>query len=221
MPNIERSRAEDAKRLRQLIKRWQAARKAAGLPHRLSDLGVMVGGISQSAVSQYQSNLIPLNMAAVRLFASALGVTPIEISPRIAREALNFSAANTLKSTPVAGMVYDWSEMASLLGNFGKEYLPDVFSVELPSEMMGGVFRAGDIAVLSKTQRPCPGDGAIIRLGSRLDVATCWRGKQPGAVFAQLADGTMLDFERDAVELLFLIVGMPTLRWSRLARWRG
>jgi hypothetical protein len=221
MPSSEeqRYREADSKRLNMLIKRWQAARKLAGLPSTLRDLGVMVGGISQSAVTQYATNKIPLNESAVRLFASALGVTPIQISPTIAGRMLE-TAVKPLLGLAAPGMVYAWHEAVQLISVSGHDILPAVFSIEVPGPMLGGFLRRGDIVVVSRTQAPGPGDGVMLSRaadggGRQLDPAIYWPGPS-GASCYQIGQ-TIIDGAR--ADLLGSVVGMPNLRWARLSRW--
>lgn len=210
----------DAKRLKAEIKSWQAQRKAAGLPHLLADLGVMLGGISQSAVSQYANGKISLNVRAVQNFSSALGVTPESISPSLASAVYaRFRDGYRLSGTPAPGMVYEWAEMVDVLSQNSIDYLPDIFSVELPSGFFGGLVAEGDIAVVSRRDLPTPGDGVVItHKHGALEVAI-YRPDRVGDFYAQMPDGSLLHSARDGVNLMFSIIGMPNMRWSRLRRW--
>jgi SOS-response transcriptional repressor LexA len=213
-------RDADAKRLSVMIKRWQAVRKLSGLPSTLRDLGVMVGGISQSAVTQYATNKIPLNEAAVRLFASALGVTPEQISPSISERMLETVAKPLLGMAAAPGMVYTWHEAAQLISVSGHNILPAVFSLEIHGSMMGGFLRRGDIVVVSRSQSPSPGDGVMITRaadegGRQLDAAVYWPGPA-GASRYQLGH---VIIDGDQADLLGAVVGMPNLRWTRLSKW--
>jgi transcriptional regulator with XRE-family HTH domain len=209
----------DAKRLKARIKSWQAARKALGLPFSYAHLGAMVGGISQSAVSQYTNGDIPLNARALELFASALGVAPESISTTVAVRILARSnARQNLRGTPAPGMVYDWREMQQIIDEAGSDKLPDIFSVELHTGLFSGLVSAGDTVVLSRIDAPRPGDGAIVRHQDGRIEACIYRPGRRGDYYAQVPDGSILHSVSDCVDFLFTVVGMPTLRWSRLVR---
>lgn len=219
MPNKSPQRKSDANRLKSAIKRWQAERKQSSLPALLSDLGAMVGGISQSAVTQYASGAIPLNARALELFASALGVAPDSISPNVAAAILASSnSRQKLRGIHVPGMVYDWREVQSVLMESGGDSLPDIFSAEIQASFFGGLVNAGDVVVLSRIDPPRPGDGAIIKHPDGTIEPCIYRPGRKGDYYAQAPDGSLLHSASDCVEFLFTVIGMPTLRWSRLMR---
>jgi transcriptional regulator with XRE-family HTH domain len=209
----------DARRLKTCIKDWQAARKASGLPSSYGHLGAMVGGISQPAVSQYVNGDMPLNARALELFASALGVAPESISPTVAVNILPHSnSRHNLRGTPSPGMVYEWREVQQILDNAGSDKLPDIFSVELQADLFSGLVAAGDAVVLSRLDAPRPGDGAVVRhLDGRIEPCIYRPGRR-GDYYAQVSDGSLLHSVADSVEYLFTVIGMPTMRWSRLVR---
>jgi DNA-binding transcriptional regulator YdaS (Cro superfamily) len=210
----------DAIRLKAAIKVWQAQRRAQGLPSLLADLGVMVGGISQSAVSQYANGTIALNVRAVDAFSSALGVAPEAISPGLAPAVYDqLRAGHRLSGTSSPGMVYQWYEIVNILSLNNQDFLADIFSVELPNGFFGGIVVAGDIAVLSRRAAPVAGDGAVIKHHNGAIEPCVYRPDRAGGFYAQTSDGALLHSKTDKIELLFSVIGMPTLRWSRLRRW--
>lgn len=212
-------RIEDAKRLKELIRGWKAQRAAKGLPSTLADLGALVGGITQSAVSQYANGSMALNPRALLMFSGAFGVSPAEISPSITAQMVSsFGPKGQLSGTSAVGMVYAWPEVVETLTSAGAEYLPDLFSAEIDRPMLGGLLRSGDIAILSKLHPPRTGDGIIVRHEGEICPAIYWPGPS-SQFYAQLGDGSILDHARDNIHRLFSIVGMPTLTISRLIRW--
>jgi transcriptional regulator with XRE-family HTH domain len=219
MTNKTSDQKSDARRLKAAIVNWQAARKTSGLPSSYAHLGAMVGGISQSAVSQYANGDIPLNARSLELFSSALGVAPESISSTVAtRIVANSNARLNLRGMPAPGMVYDWREIQYILETSGTDKLPDMFSVELITDLFHGLVSAGDAIVLSRIDKPRPGDGAIIRHKDGRIEPCIYRPGRHGDYYAQVPDGTLLHSRSDDVEYLFTVVGMPTLRWSRLVR---
>jgi transcriptional regulator with XRE-family HTH domain len=216
---MTQSRIDDAVRLRSAIKLWRATRKLQGLPYSQADLGVMVGGIRQSAVSQYAKGTIALSPRSLEAFASALGVAPESISPTLARQIT--AARNSrhhLSGIPAPGMVYAWQEVADLLSQRRLESLPDIFSVEMPSQFFGGVVAAGDIVVLSRIDAPKAGDGAIIQHENGQVEPCIFRPGRGGGYFAIGADGAVLAKGPDKIDHLFTVIGMPAFRWSRIQR---
>jgi hypothetical protein len=215
--NFTQTQKEDAYRLKAVIKRWQAARKAASLPHRLSDLGIMAGGISQPAVTQYANGTIPMNARALELFASALGVAPESISPALATFIPAFSnSRQKLRGIPAPGMVYDWREVQAIMEKHDGDSLPDIFSVDIPVGFFGGVISPGDVAVLSRLDPPRAGDGAIVRRMGGIMEPCIYRPGRKSDYYAQTSDGSLMHSVGDDLEYLFTVIGMPTMRWSRL-----
>jgi phage repressor protein C with HTH and peptisase S24 domain len=76
------SQLEDAKRLRQVFKRWQEQRAAEKLP-RSQDVAAAELGMGQSAFSQYLHGKIPLNGTVLAKLVKLFWVRPEEISPDI------------------------------------------------------------------------------------------------------------------------------------------
>jgi len=74
----------DAERLDAAYRRWKAAEKAAGRPATQEHLADLCGWSGQSAVSQYVRARIPINLEALAKLSRAMGVSPSEISPRLA-----------------------------------------------------------------------------------------------------------------------------------------
>lgn len=76
----------DAERLDAAYRRWKASEKAAGRTVTQETLAQDCGWSGQSAFSQYSKGRIPLNLEALVKLSNALGVSPREISPRLAEK---------------------------------------------------------------------------------------------------------------------------------------
>jgi hypothetical protein len=212
---LTQEQAQDATRLKTAIKQWQAARKAVGLPGALSDLGIMVGGITQPMVSMYANGKTALNARALELFSSALGVNASSISPGLAAR---LGGGRKLHGFASPGMVYAWPEFVSAL-RAGQDSLPDVCSVESPDTHLNGFVRPGDVLIVSRLSvgKAKAGDGVIIRYGKSIMVATYYPHLVDGW-FAKTSAGEVLYSVDDDIDVRYLVEGMPTVRWSRMAR---
>lgn len=79
------SQKSDADRLAVLFKAWQVRQKASGLPASQEAAAPLLG-FNQSALSQYLSGKIPLNVGALIKFADLLSCAPADISKDLAKE---------------------------------------------------------------------------------------------------------------------------------------
>ena len=83
---------QDAKRLKAAFSKFQARRKAEGLPHTQLALEEELG-LKQSAMSQYLNGDIPLNAVALGKFCRLMDEKPESISPSVYRGELERSKA--------------------------------------------------------------------------------------------------------------------------------
>lgn len=207
--------AEESRALKRLVDHWQAQRKKDGLPWRQADLGLLLGGLTQGSVSQYVRGNLPLNARAVMAFANALGVPPSSISTRLAEEAAR-RTDRRLRGKIDPGMIYQWTEVTTILYEQGCEYLPDVFSVECPDKFLGGLIKRGDILSVSSRDLKSinTGDGLIFRRGHQIGMCIYRKGEGED-FYAQLSDGVTLYSGNTPIEILYAIEGNSTSRWSR------
>lgn len=203
---------KDAERLKFAIAAWKSRRKQSGLPCRLEDLGAMVGGITQGMVSFYQNGKVPLNKRALVMFSSALGVSQESISPRIAAAPIA-----SLKGLSAAGMVYDWGEFTQAHRDH-PDALPAVFSVLASDSHFHGRIGAGEVLVLcsTKTQQIKPNDGIVITSRDNQLRLAVYKPNADGTFFARLSNGNMMHSDVDGAQIVYMVVGMPSLRWSKI-----
>lgn len=97
-----------------------------------------------------------------------------------------------------------------------KSALPDVFRVEVPDDAMADRVMKGHLVRFDKRIDPRPGDGVLVA-----DTSGAWYFRQysPGAQgrFSAVARNSayqMLDSERDGLEVLAVLVGVPEARWG-------
>jgi phage repressor protein C with HTH and peptisase S24 domain len=84
----------DAARLKHLFATWQKGRREAQLPSSQEAVSDLLG-FNQSAVSQYLSGRIPLNVDAATKFASLLNCSIADFSPGLAAQAGRYSSVAT------------------------------------------------------------------------------------------------------------------------------
>ena len=212
MSKVTGYRAEDAKRLKALIRQWQDRRRANGAPSTLRDLGVMVG-VTQPAVTQFQTGSAPLSKDTVARFARALEVSPWEISPRLARDIDHDHIAGHAHA-PAAGMVYEWHEATAIASGYGVDMLPQVFSIEIAEGRgLGAMLMPHDIIVVSRTQAPGAGDGVLVLSRGQLSTAVAWPSED--GIVLQVLSGVITRIDAET-RVVGTVVGMPTLRLGRL-----
>lgn len=83
---------DDAARLKQRFAEWQKRQKDAGQPASQDAAGELLG-FNQSALSQYLNGRIPLNVGAATRFASVLGCTVADFSPRLQEQLSDYVSA--------------------------------------------------------------------------------------------------------------------------------
>lgn len=76
---------QDAKRLKALYDAWKEKKRSAGERVTQEDASAALG-IGQSAISQYLTGKIPLNVSVATKFAALLGCDINEFSPAIAED---------------------------------------------------------------------------------------------------------------------------------------
>lgn len=210
--------SEDASRLKEAIRKWKLLRKRNGLPHTLRDLGLLAGGMSQSAVSQYANGDITLNASAAWLFANALGVPVADISPANAAEIYRNKGLIRIHTTSAPGMVYGWSEFIDIATSFGIDGLPATFSIDLDGAENGSFISSGEVITVSKSVKPSKGDVVLVRHDGGIYPAI-YHPHVDGCFWAAVPNGLVFHSHADQIELLFAVVGMPTLRLRRVRCW--
>lgn len=210
------NRKADAARLEAAITEWKMARRAAGLPSTVRALGEMCGGLSQSAVSQYSRGIIPLNIHALSLFSNALNVYPEDISPGLARSLYAFRASEFMANMSASGMIYTLGEFIEVVNTFGEECLPDVFSLEIDQDCELSLIHRGEVVTVSRKEMPRSGDVVMAKLADGTLGFHIYRSGRQKDFYCVDEAGTMLHSRRDGVQVLFSVVGMPTLRLSTM-----
>lgn len=140
-------------------------------------------------VSQYLSGRAALNLTAAVKFARGLGVSLSDISPSLAREAMEAAAISGDNFTPVEpargrtvpllGMVQAGLPISPGDLDFSERVVTEVpgdnvFALRIEGESMMPEFKPGDIVFVDPDVSPIPGDVVVARVGDE-DEATIKR----------------------------------------------
>lgn len=168
----------DNERLRAL---WQ---QKATLSQK--EFGRRYGIGTHGMVSQYLNGLATLNLSAAVKFARGLGVSLAEISPSLAKEALeaaalagdNFAHEPVVRgrAVPLIGMVQAGLPTSPGDLDFSETVLTEVqgervFALRIEGDSMMPDFRPGDLVFVDPDVRPVPGDVVVARIDEQ-DEAT-------------------------------------------------
>jgi len=234
----------DANRLRAIWETWKADRKQSNLPFSQEWVGSQFREpISQGAVNQYMKGQIALNVSALSDFAKVFDVSPVEISPLLGDKLSaiatvvsesSMSLTKQLEGHAYGGMtsgpnvvtktlpcLLSWDEVETMIRDDLTHRLPEVFTLDVPDEALVGFVRTGDTITLNRGLRDQAraGDGILVH------------SKGPGAPFVALrifkprGDGTYTavatnsNFEplhsvNDQLEIIAVVTGVPSCRWS-------
>jgi hypothetical protein len=203
-----------------------------------------VDPITQGAVTQYINGSIGLNTTTVAEFARLFGVSPSDISPSlgeiIQRSTASVSESSnkllaqlsnkgspdlTAGASPATkthpGVVLSWDEVTRMIRDDLLSRLPEVFSLEIPDEALRGYANQGDVVTLNRGLRDVAkaGDGILVHSkgpGAPFIAIRIYKPKGDGSFSAVPGNPNFetLHSVNDQLEIIAVITGVPSCRWS-------
>lgn len=95
---LSKDQLDDAARLKQRFRQWQAVRAEAGESWSQDYCSEQLQ-MGQSAINQYLNGKIPLNLAALVKFTNLIGASMHEISPNLAAALTNLTGRHVVSTT--------------------------------------------------------------------------------------------------------------------------